>query len=129
MIQMMSSSGLRTWTDLAETTNLKLATDGSTNSVLLFRARLVHWAFPLTWKLPKDPTVTGVKIYIGTNSHSYFMLLDVGMTNRACIIAPIGQTNYFAATTYNAERVESDFSNEASWSVTNRPVLKMKSTQ
>lgn len=78
----------------------------------------------LAWNPIVDPSVAGVRIYYGVESHAYTSSVDAGNVNRATISVPDGNmTYYFAATTYDTFGNESDFSNEASFTVTNPPSL------
>lgn len=72
----------------------------------------------LAWNPSPDPSVVGYKIHFGTISHSYTELLDVGSATNATIVLPSpGTTYYFAATAYDASGVESEFSNEISFTL------------
>ena len=81
----------------------------------------------LVWNPSSDPTVAGYKIYYGGASETYTNEIDVGNTTNATITGLIGQTTYyFAATTYNAEGVESPFSTEVPYLVPIQAVLHMQ---
>jgi hypothetical protein len=72
----------------------------------------------LAWDQSPDTNVAGYKIYFGTTSHSYTQWLDVGNVTNAVIPLPdYDTTYYFAATTYDTDGMESDFSNEATYAV------------
>ncbi len=72
----------------------------------------------LAWDGSIDPGIAGYKIYYGTTSHSYSSSVDVGNVTSATISLPSDNaTYYFAATTYDASGTESDFSNEATYTV------------
>ena len=60
------------------------------------------------------------KIYIGTNSRTYFRIEEAG-TNLTYEVQNLseGITYYFAATAYTDNMLESDFSNEYSWNSSN----------
>jgi hypothetical protein len=84
-------------------------------SMLLIRLS-VHAAqtVSLSWDSSADPNVTGYKIYYGTNSHVYANCMDVkNVTNAKIAVPSDGVTYYFAATTYDSAGNESDYSNEA----------------
>ncbi len=72
----------------------------------------------LQWDANSEPDVAGYKIYYGTNSGVYFVSVDVGNTTTTTVgnLTP-GVTYYFAATAYNVSRLESDRSNEVSYTV------------
>ncbi len=68
----------------------------------------------LSWDPSADATVVGYKIYYGTTSQGYTSSVNVGNVLSATITGLTANTTYyFAATTYTAAGVESDFSNEA----------------
>lgn len=74
----------------------------------------------LAWDAPTDASqVAGYKVYWGTNSRTYSFTNDAG-TNFTTTISNLtsGMTYYFAVTDYDANEVESDWSDEMS--------LKMK---
>lgn len=72
----------------------------------------------LTWNPSTDLSVVGYKIYYGAASHSYSSVVTVANTNSVTIPGLIvGEAYYFAATAYNSAGVESDLSNEASYTV------------
>lgn len=77
------------------------------------------WGAPiasLAWNSSPDSGVAGYKIYIGTNSHNYDFVLDVGNVSSASIELPDYDTAYyFVATSYSVTGVESDFSDETSY--------------
>jgi hypothetical protein len=73
---------------------------------------------PLAWNASSDANVAGYKIYYGVASRAYTNSVDVGnVTNTVIDGLVAGATYYFAATTYDAAGVESDFSNEAMYLV------------
>lgn len=75
-------------------------------------------AVTLSWDTSTDPTVTGYNVYYGNSSRGYTNLVPAGMLNSAIVSnLASGATYYFAATTYNAAGLESDFSAEVSYSV------------
>ena len=85
--------------------------------ILSLTALLQVCAVQLAWDPSPDANVTGYKIYYGTNSGSYQIIVDVGnVTNTTITLtnyAPI--TTYFIATAYTVEGVESLPSNEVSY--------------
>jgi hypothetical protein len=66
----------------------------------------------LGWNPPAD-SVAGYKIHYGTTSGNYDYSVDVGAYD-SCVISGLaeGQTYYFAATSYNADNIESVYSKE-----------------
>lgn len=67
----------------------------------------------LTWNPSQATNVAGYKVYSGTNSGSYSTVTTVGNTTSAVISGLItGQTNYFAASSYDSAGNESALSEE-----------------
>lgn len=70
----------------------------------------------LAWDPNNDSSVTGYKIYWGTQSQQYALLADVGNSVQETISdLQAGTTYYFSATAYDAAGNESDYSNEVSY--------------
>ena len=73
---------------------------------------------PLAWNASQDANVAGYKIYYGVASRVYTNSLDVGNVTNAVVVGLVeGTTYFFAATTYDAAGMESDYSNEANYLV------------
>jgi len=71
----------------------------------------------LAWDAnPVTDEVTGYRLYYGPKSQTYTNTTDVGSVTTATIttLAP-GTTYFFAVTAYNASGLESDYSNEVSY--------------
>lgn len=81
------------------------------------------------WDASTDPTVIGYYVYYGSSSRNYTNVLAVGNTTSALVSNLVsGVTYYFAATTYTADGLESDYSIEASYAiapVNNPPTLSL----
>ena len=72
----------------------------------------------LAWDPSPDPNVAGYNIYYGPASGQYTNVVSVGNTTNGIIDGLIeGATYYFTATAYDLLGLESDFSNEISYSV------------
>ncbi|MBI3849003.1 MAG: fibronectin type III domain-containing protein [Verrucomicrobia bacterium] len=85
----------------------------------------------LAWDASTDAGVAGYKIYYGVASRAYTNLVSVGNATTATISGLVeGVTYFFAATTYNGAGLESDYSNEASYTVpvTSVPVVNILRT-
>lgn len=68
----------------------------------------------LAWDASPGPNAIGYRVYWGTASHIYWQSLDVGSQTTGTVSTLASGTNYFfAVTAYNANGVESPFSNEA----------------
>jgi hypothetical protein len=76
----------------------------------------------LGWDSSSDPNVLGYNIYYGTASHEYTSKVTAGNGTTVTITGLVeGVTYYFAATTYGAFNQESDFSDEAVYTVPGTP--------
>jgi hypothetical protein len=82
---------------------------------------------PLAWDASSSSTVTGYRLYYGTNATNFEYSVDVG-TNTSYVSADLeeGQTNYFAVAAYNAQDVESPLSNLISYNVPRLLSVKAK---
>jgi hypothetical protein len=82
-------------------------------------APAVHAAqISLEWDANREPDLSGYRIYYGTSSGHYSASVDVGNSTH-CVISNLvqGVTYYFAATAYDSEGNESDFSEEIVYTV------------
>ena len=72
----------------------------------------------LEWDANAEPELAGYKIYWGTSSSSYNSSKDAG-SNTICTVTGLdeGTTYYFAATAYDGDGNESDYSNQVSYTV------------
>ena len=67
----------------------------------------------LEWDLPADASVSGFKVYLGTSSRQYTQSINAGMrTNVSVTNLDAGITYFLAATAYDTNGVESEFSEE-----------------
>ena len=73
----------------------------------------------LAWDASTDPGIAGYKVYYGTSSGNYQVVIDVGK-NAGCTISNLqnDSTYYFAVTGYSTSGVESGYSNEIFYSAT-----------
>ncbi len=72
----------------------------------------------LAWDPSPDPAVVGYRIYYSERPGIYQHVLETGSETSATVVGLCpGVTYYFAATALNASGLESDFSNEASYTV------------
>src|SRR4051794_16137585 len=69
----------------------------------------------LAWDASDDTTVTGYNVHYGTSSGSYQNVLDAGANTVATVSNIPAGTTYFAETAYNADGLESQFSNEVAF--------------
>lgn len=86
--------------------------------ILIVRAALADASVTLAWDASPSPEVTGYRIYYGVGSRSYTNVVTVGNVLTATVtgLKP-GVTYYFAATAFEGSGLESDFSNEVSYTV------------
>jgi len=70
----------------------------------------------LVWDASADPTAAGYFVYYGVGSRTYTNKLDAGSATTLTLsgLQP-GTIYYFAATTYNAAGLESDYSSETAY--------------
>lgn len=72
----------------------------------------------LAWNPSTDSSVVGYNLYYGTSSGDYTSKITVGNVTTATVSNLVaGTTYYFSATAYNANGVESNFSNETKFIV------------
>lgn len=72
----------------------------------------------LAWDASNDPNVAGYNLYYGAVSRTYTNTIPVGGRNSATISnLAAGRTYYFAATAVTSVGLESDYSDEASYTV------------
>src|SRR5215472_2942402 len=72
----------------------------------------------LAWDANPDPSVAGYKLYYGTTSGSYGTVISAGTATTATASnLTEGATYYFAATDYDTNGFESDFSTEVAYTV------------
>lgn len=71
----------------------------------------------LEWDANSEPDIAGYKVYYGLKSRNYMTIIDIGNFT-TCVVSDLdsGQTYFFAATAYNTDGYESDYSNEVSYS-------------
>ena len=71
----------------------------------------------LEWDQNSEPDISGYKVYYSVESRNYTTTIDVGNFT-SCVISDLDpeRTYFFAATAYNTDGYESDFSNEVSYS-------------
>jgi hypothetical protein len=72
----------------------------------------------LIWNPNLESDIVGYKVYYGTNSRVYTEMVDVGLaTSWITSTLASGATYYFAVTAYNTWALESDYSEEVSYTV------------
>jgi hypothetical protein len=83
--------------------------------IALWAATLQAQSVTLAWDPSPSPCVTGYLIYYGTNSRSYSFLTNAGLVLTQTVVLPHLGRWFFAATAYDAQGLESDYSNEVEW--------------
>src|SRR5882672_12401480 len=71
----------------------------------------------LAWDKSPDTNVVGYAVYYGNSSGAYDSRLEVGTNTVATVTVPGGLTYFFVATSYDADGLESEPSNEVNYSV------------
>jgi hypothetical protein len=69
----------------------------------------------LAWDASPSAAVAGYRVYWGTNARAYCCLTNAGLALTQAVVLPHGGRWFFAATAYDTNGLESDFSNEVSW--------------
>jgi hypothetical protein len=86
--------------------------------LLLTATHVLAASVQLTWKPNTEATLAGYKIHYGNSSRSYSTAVDV-TRNTTCSISDIqpGKMYFFAATAYDINGNQSEYSNEVSYSI------------
>ena len=88
--------------------------------MIIFQERANAAQITLAWD--ESDGAAGYKIYSGTESNNYTWVVDVGnTTSYTTANLTDGYTYYFAATAYDASGLESDYSDEVSYSANTVP--------
>jgi len=88
----------------------------TTMSVLAAILTSQAYAAILEWDSTGEPQVAGYKAYIGTESRNYVRVLDAQLQTGVTLTGlDAGTTYYLAATAYDADGLESDFSEEINY--------------
>ena len=69
----------------------------------------------LAWDASASTNVAGYRVYYGTNSRAYFCVTNAGLVLTQAVVLPHRGRWFFAATAYDTNGLESDFSSEVSW--------------
>ncbi len=69
----------------------------------------------LVWEASPSESVAGYRVYWGTNSRAYCCVTNAGLALTQAVVLPHRERWFFAATAYDTNGLESDFSNEVSW--------------
>jgi hypothetical protein len=88
----------------------------------LWTLLLVAWAsvagaqqLTLAWDASASSAVAGYRLYYGTNTRSYQFVTNTGLMLTQSVVLPHRGRWFFAATAYDTNGLESDFSSEVSW--------------
>ena len=87
-----------------------------------FTVLLLVWAgavgaqnVTLAWDASPSASIAGYRVYYGTNSRAYGFLTNAGPVQTQRVTLPHAGRWFFAATAYDANGLESDYSNEVQW--------------
>jgi hypothetical protein len=69
----------------------------------------------LAWDASASTNVAGYRLYYGTNTGSYQFVTNAGPALTQSVVLPHRGRWFFAATAYDTDGLESDFSSEVSW--------------
>jgi hypothetical protein len=69
----------------------------------------------LAWDASPCACAAGYRLYYGTNTRSYQFVTNTGLVLTQSVVLPQCGRWFFAATAYDTNGLESDFSNEVSW--------------
>ena len=69
----------------------------------------------LAWDASASTNVVGYRLYYGTNTRSYQFVTNTGLMLTQSVALPHRGRWFFAATAYDTNGLESDFSSEVSW--------------
>ena len=69
----------------------------------------------LAWDASASTNVVGYRLYYGTNMRSYQFVTNTGLMLTQSVVLPRRGRWFFAATAYDTNGLESDFSSEVSW--------------
>lgn len=111
---LQSSADLQTWTTIATLPAGGTASIPLNPTNCFFRGVITNGTVNLTWN-PED-NVAGYKIYTGPSSRVYTTSVDVGGATTTTVTIPFWSTNYVAATCYDEAGLESDYSDEVTFS-------------
>lgn len=116
-IATISTSGLITSIAAGSTTVTATSgsTSGSTALTVTAATATLSWGVPTTNSDGTPLTdLIGYKIYYGTSSKNYTIMIDVGNVTTYAINNLSSGTYFFAVTAYNTQKIESNYSNEVS---------------
>ena len=81
----------------------------------------------LAWDASASTNVGGYRLYYGTNTRSYQFVTNTSLMLTQSVVLPHRGRWFFAATAYDTNSLESDFSNEVSWeSKPTAPVMRAR---
>ena len=69
----------------------------------------------LAWDASASSAVAGYRLYYGTNTRSYQFVTNTGLMLTQAVALPHRGRWFFAATAYDTNGLESEFSSEVSW--------------
>ena len=86
-----------------------------TTLMLAWTAAAAAQQLTLAWDASASSAVAGYRLYYGTNTRSYQFVTNTGLMLTQAVVLPHRGRWFFAATAYDTNGLESDFSSEVSW--------------
>ena len=86
-----------------------------TTVILVWAAAAGAQQVTLAWDASASTNVAGYRLYYGTNTRSYQFVTNTGLALTQAVVLPHRGRWFFAATAYDTNGLESDFSSEVSW--------------
>ncbi len=86
-----------------------------TTLMLVWAAAAGAQRLTLAWDPSPSAAVSGYRLYYGTNTRSYQFVTNAGLVLTQSVVLPHRGRWFFAATAYDTNGLESDFSSEVSW--------------
>lgn len=101
-------------TNFVTATNFAVVTNAFTVTNTVVVTNPAPNTVTLGWDASSSSDVSGYNVYAGSNSHSYIRIIPAGYSFLANV-SNIYNTNFFAATAYNTNGIESGYSSEISY--------------
>jgi hypothetical protein len=83
--------------------------------MLVWSGGLNAQSVTLAWDASPSASIAGYRVYYGTNSRAYGFVTNAGLVLTQRVTLPHPGRWFFAATAYDANGLESDYSNEVQW--------------
>jgi subtilisin-like proprotein convertase family protein len=99
-------------TNYAVLTNATVSSNVVVSPIVTTSTNKLFNTITLAWDPSADPSVVGYKVYEGSASRNYTNSMSAGSATTFTISAPAKVPYYFAATAYDTNGIESDYSTE-----------------